>query len=78
MVDIDVEIPAVDIVVADQPGLIGLFDGGFHPLALQHIFAAQIDVAGVGLHREAGDQRAFDQQVRIMTHDLAVLAGRGL
>ncbi len=34
-----------------------------------------IDVAGVGLHRVAGDQAAFDQEVRVVPHDLPVLAG---
>ena len=29
-------------------------------------------------HREAGDQAAFDQRMRIVAHDVAVLAGAGL
>ena len=37
-----------------------------------------IDVAGVRAHGEAGDQAALDQQMRIVPHDLAVLAGAGL
>ncbi len=47
-------------------------------LALADEFAAHIDVAGMRAHREAGDQAAFDQQMRIVPHDLAVLAGAGL
>src|SRR5690606_14137830 len=43
VVDVDVEVPAMDVVVADQPGLIGLLDGGFHALALEDVFAAQVD-----------------------------------
>ena len=30
------------------------------------------------LHREAGDETAFDQKMRIVAHDLPVLAGAGL
>ncbi len=78
VVDIDVEIPAVDVVLADQLGLVGLLDRGLHDLALTHVFAADVDVAGVGLHREAGDQAPLDEQVRVMPHDLAVLAGARL
>ena len=40
--------------------------------------AADIDVAGVRAHREAGDQAAFDQLVRVVAHDVAVLAGARL
>src|SRR6266849_5475659 len=47
-------------------------------LALPDELAANIDVAGVRPHGEAGDQAAFDEQVRIVTHDVAILAGPGL
>src|SRR3546814_633090 len=40
--------------------------------------AAYIDIGRPRAHREAGDQRAFDQLVRIVADDLAVLAGAGL
>src|SRR5262245_15385900 len=47
-------------------------------LAFPDEFAANIDVAGVRAHGEAGDQAAFDEQVRIVTHDVAILACAGL
>ncbi len=78
MVNVEVEIPTVDVVLADQLGLVGLLDGGFHDLALANVFAADVDVASVGLHGEGSDQAAFDEQVGIMAHDLPVLAGAGL
>ena len=78
MVDIEIEVPTVDIVLADQLSLIGLLDGGFEHFTLTDIFTANIDVTSIGLHGEAGNQAALDQQVRIMAHDLAVLAGAGL
>src|SRR5262249_9738479 len=34
--------------------------------------------AGARPHREAGDQAALDEEMRIVPHDLAVLAGTGL
>ncbi len=78
VVDVEVEVPAVDVVLADQLGLVGLVDRRLQPLALADELAAHIDVAGVRAHREAGDQAALDQQMRIVPHDLAVLAGAGL
>ena len=76
--DIDVERPAVDVVLADQLGLIGLVDRGLQMLALPDELAAHIDVAGMRVHREARDQAALDQKMRVVPHDLAVLAGAGL
>ena len=76
--DVEVERPAVDVVLADQLGLIGLVDRGLQMLALADELAADIDVAGMRAHREAREQAALDQQMRIVPHDLAVLAGAGL
>ena len=76
--DVDLEIVAVDVVLADQPGLIGLVDGALQRLALADELAAHIDVGGDRAHGEAGDQAAFDQRVRVVAQDVAVLAGAGL
>ncbi len=78
MVHIEIEVPAMHIVLADQLGLVGLIDRRLQPLALADEFAADIDVAGMRGHGAAGDQAALDQQMRIVAHDLAVLAGAGL
>src|SRR5260370_42570199 len=64
--DIEVERPAVDIVLADQFCLIGLIDRGLQMLALPDELAADIDVAGMRAHREAREQAAFDQKMRIV------------
>ena len=77
MVDVDIEIPSVDIVIANQLGLIGFLDRRFHGVALSNVFAAQVDITFVGTHRAARHHAAFDEEVRIMPHDLAVLAGAG-
>ena len=76
--DVEIEVPAVDVVLADQLGFIGLVDRGLQALALKDELAAHIDVAGVGAHGEGGDQATLDQEMRIVPHDLAVLAGAGL
>src|SRR3954453_1941442 len=76
--DVDVERPAVDVVLADQLRLIGLVDRGLEMLALADELAADIDVAGMRVHRAARDQAALDQEMRIVPHDLAILAGPGL
>ena len=78
MVDEEIERKAVDVVLADELGLIGLVHRRLQALALADEFAANIDVAGVGVHGEAGDQAALDQEMRVVPHDLAVLAGAGL
>ena len=74
---VEIEIPAMDIVLANEAGLIGLVDGGLEVFALADEFAAHIDVAHVAGHGRAGNQAAFNQQMRIVAHDLAVLAGAG-
>ena len=67
----------MDIVLANEAGFIGLIDGGLEMLALADEFAAHIDVAHIAGHGRAGNQAAFNQQMRIVAHDLAVLAGAG-
>ena len=76
--DIDVERPAVDIVLADQLRIIGLIDRGLQMLPLADELAAHIDVAGMRVHREACQETAFDEKMWVVPHDLAVLAGAGL
>ena len=76
--DVEVERPAVDVVLADQPRLIGLVDRGLQALALADEFAADVDVAGVRGHGRAGVEAALDQEMRVVPHHLAVLAGAGL
>ena len=55
MMDVEVEVPAVDVVLADEARFIGLIDRGLQTLALADEFAAHIDVADIGGHRGAGD-----------------------
>src|SRR5262249_43832784 len=46
--------------------------------ALADELAADVDVARLGPHGAPGYQAALDQEMRIVPHDLAVLAGAGL
>ena len=78
MVHDDVEIPAVDVVFADQFRLIGLIDRRLQPFALADEFTSNINVAMVRGHRGPGDQATLDEKMRIVPHDLAVLASAGL
>src|SRR5690606_5887434 len=78
VVDDDLEIPAVLVVLADEFGLVGLVDGALQRLALANELAAYINVCSLGPHRETGDQAALDQRMRVVAHDVAVLAGAGL
>ena len=75
----DVEIPArAGCVRPQQARLVGLVDGGLQALGLAEELAADIDVGGVCAHGEAGDERALYQFVRVVAHDLPVLARAGL
>ena len=76
-VEVEIE-PGAARVLAEEPRFVSLVDRRLQALALADELAADIDVAGVGGHREAGDQAALGQEVRVMPHDLAVLAGAGL
>src|SRR5271166_639512 len=78
VVDVKVERPAVDVVLADELRFIGLVDRRLEALALEDVFAAKIDVGRMRAHGEGGDERALDQCVRIVAQDLAILAGAGL
>ena len=63
VVDVEIEVPAVDVVLADQLGLVGLIDRGLQTLALADEFAAHIDVAGVARpwrSRRSGSPRPAD------------------
>ena len=76
---VEVEVPArPGRVRAEQPGLIGLVDRRLQDDSLVVVLAADVDVGGMSAHREARDQAALDQRLRIVADDVAVLAGAGL
>ncbi len=78
VMDDDVDVVAKLVVLAEQTVVIALVDRSLQGFALAHEFAADIDEGMMRAHGEGGDDAAFDQGVRIMAHDLAVLAGAGL
>ena len=78
MVDDDLEVPAMHVVLADQPGVVGLLHRGFKILPLADELAANVDIGNVCAHGPPGEQAPLDQVVRVVTQDLAVLAGAGL
>src|SRR5262249_37345411 len=65
-------------VLADEIGRIRLVHRRLQALAFADEFAADVDEAGMSIHGEAGDQTALDQEMRVVAHDLAVLARAGL
>ena len=76
---IKIEIPAAAAGVhADQAGLVGFVNGRLKVEMLVVELTTDVDVGGMRAHGEAGDQRAFHQLVRIVAHDVAILAGARL
>ena len=78
MMDIEVEIPAMLVVLANQLGVIGFINSALQGLAFTNELTAHVNVAGVRAHCEPGDQAALDKCMRVMPHDFAVLAGAWL
>ncbi len=78
MMQIEIEVPGIHIVLADELCVIGLVDRGLEDLALADELTADIDVGDMRPHGEAGQERALDQKLRIVAHDVPVLAGAGL
>src|SRR5262249_11649574 len=78
VMQVAVEIPAVDVVLADQLCFVGLIDCGLEHFALADELAADIDVANMRAHRERGDKASLHQRLWIVPHDVPVLAGAGL
>ncbi len=62
----------------EEPGRIGLVDGILEDHRFVVVLAAHVDVGGVRADREARDQAALDQLVRIVAEDFAILAGARL
>ena len=78
-VDEDVEVvPGPGGVAADEAGGVGLVDGLVEDDGLVEVLAADVDVGGPGAHGEAGEEAALDELVRVLPHDLPVLAGARL
>ncbi|MNF86769.1 hypothetical protein D3C84_692170 [compost metagenome] len=74
--ELEVETAAED-VLAQQAGGLGFLDGAVEVVRRVDVFAAQEDVAAVGLEGACGDQHAFHQQVGQLFHQHAVLPGVG-
>src|SRR5690606_22160786 len=78
VVDDDVEIPAVDVVLADETRLVSLVDSRLQPLPLPDELTPHVDEARVGAHREARHEAALDEHVRLVAENFAILAGARL
>ena len=76
-VQIEIEAGARD-VLAEIALRVRFRDGAIHEIDQIAILAADIDVAGVRVDRQAGDQDALDHLVRIVLHQQPVLAGARL
>ena len=79
MVQIEVKIPTgFRSILAEQSSLIAFVNCILKRFAFANIFAANVDITCIRIHRERSDQRTLDQGVRIMTHDFAVFTGAWL
>ena len=78
MVDVNIIVPAIDVVFAQELCVIGFVNGALKRFAFADIFAAHVNIASVRAHSETGNQATFDQRMRVMAHDFAVFTGAGL
>ena len=65
-------------VATDEAGGVGLVDGLVEDDGLVEVLATDVDVGGAGAHGVTSEEAALDELVRVLPHDLAVLAGAGL
>ena len=79
LVDIDVEVKAgAEDVFPKKTFCAGFLDGVPNNLGRFGKFAAYVDVGEVDIRRVGGDGEAFDELVRILVEDVAVLECAGL
>jgi hypothetical protein len=76
--DIDVHVPAELVVLAEQTGVIAFVDRRLQRFAFADDIRRARRCRRMRAHGEARDHAAFDQRMRIVAHDVAVLAGTGL
>merc|ERR1719447_1692833 len=65
-------------VGSQEASVVGLPDGLLQVGGLVVELSSDVDVAGPGSHGSARDQAAFNQSVRVVPHDLAILASSRL
>merc|ERR1719204_2699584 len=65
-------------VGSQEASVVGLSDGLLQVGGLVVELSSDVDVAGPGSHGGAGDQAAFNKSVRVVPHDLAILASSRL
>merc|ERR1711972_483378 len=73
----EVEVRATG-VGSKEASVVGLSDGLLQVGGLVVELSSDVDVAGPGSHGGASDQAAFNQSVRVVSHDLAILASSRL
>ena len=71
-VDVEVEVLAED-VLAEQVGRVGLVDRLLHDCGSAAVFVAEVDVGRAGPRRVAGEDDPFEDLVRVLLHQDAVV-----
>lgn len=61
-------------VLADQAFFVCFLDSALEDSGFMVKFAADIDICCGGVHGAADNETAFDELVRVLTHDFTVLA----
>src|SRR6202171_3541969 len=69
---------AAENIVAEQSCLVGLLERFFAALVRVPDFAMDVVVAALAAHRIRGDGHALDQDMRVVTQDVAILESSGL
>ena len=70
-------VAAAACVLSNETLRVGLIDGSLQLLLLVPELTTNVDVSCFGAHAKAHNQGAFDELVRVVAQDLAVLASAG-
>src|ERR1022692_3230703 len=65
-------------VLAKEALCVGIFDRLLHDDRQVAILAANVDVSGIGAHREGCNHHTFDHRMGIVLENQAVFTGSGL
>ena len=65
-------------ILANQASFVCLIDGNLRVVRFEEKLTTHVNIGGIGTHSTASNKAAFNELVRVMAHNLAVLTGAWL